>query len=132
MEDSQCTDLEIELFRRLKEEFPANVGLVFQSYLKRPLDDIKGLQDLNSNHIPINYRLCKGIYVEPEEIAYKNNNEINEHFLKDLEYMFENKKSIRLMNKNSTKLLNYNQYQQQIPSQLQSIHLETLQRGWHF
>jgi proline dehydrogenase len=28
MEDSPCTDLEIELFRRLKAEFPASVGLV--------------------------------------------------------------------------------------------------------
>ncbi len=91
MEDSQCTDLEIDMFRKLKEEFPKNVGLVFQSYLKRTLDDIKGLQDLNTAEIPISYRLCKGIYVEPEEIAFKKRDEINEHFLKDLEYMFQHK-----------------------------------------
>jgi proline dehydrogenase len=91
MEDSQCTDLEIELFRRLKKEFPGNVGLVFQSYMKRTLDDIKNLQDLNSPGNPINYRLCKGIYVEPEEIAFKKKEEINHHFLKDLEYMFQHK-----------------------------------------
>ena len=91
MEDSQCVDLELELFRKLKEEFPKNVGLVFQSYLKRTLDDIKGLQDLSSTETPINYRLCKGIYVEPAEIAYKKYEEINEHFLTDLEYMFQNK-----------------------------------------
>ncbi len=41
MEDSPCTTLEIELFRRLKTEFPLNVGLVVQAYLKRTLDDIK-------------------------------------------------------------------------------------------
>ncbi len=91
MEDSQCVDLELEIFRKLKEEFPKNVGLVFQAYLKRTLDDIKGLQDLNSAELPINYRLCKGIYVEPAEIAYKKYEEINEHFLTDLEYMFQNK-----------------------------------------
>lgn len=90
MEDSQCTDLEIELFRKLKSEFPKNVGLVFQSYLKRTLDDIKNLQDLNTNEVPISYRLCKGIYVEPAEIAYKKNEEINKYFLEDLEYMFAN------------------------------------------
>ena len=50
MEDSPCTDLEIELFRKLKTEFPANVGLVIQAYLKRTLDDIKGLSDLNSEN----------------------------------------------------------------------------------
>ncbi len=90
MEDSQCVDKEIKLFRRLKDEFPENVGLVFQAYLKRTLDDIKGLGDLNTASNPINYRLCKGIYVEPAEIAYKKYHEINEHFLSDLEYMFEN------------------------------------------
>lgn len=90
MEDSQCVDLELDLFRKLKEEFPKNVGLVFQAYLKRTLDDIKGLQDLHSEDNLINYRLCKGIYVEPAEIAYKKYDEINEHFLIDLEYMFQN------------------------------------------
>jgi proline dehydrogenase len=91
MEDSQCVDLELELFRKIKTEFPKNVGLVFQAYLKRTLDDVKNLQDLNSEKLPINYRLCKGIYVEPAEIAYKKYEEINEHFLEDLEFMFQNK-----------------------------------------
>jgi proline dehydrogenase len=91
MEDSQCVDKEIRLFRRLKAEFPENVGLVFQAYLKRTLDDIKDLKDIHSEKNPVNYRLCKGIYVEPPEIAYKKYNEINEHFLIDLEYMFQQK-----------------------------------------
>jgi proline dehydrogenase len=91
MEDSGCTDLEIELFRKLKKEYPGNVGLVVQAYLKRTLDDIKNLSDLNSTENPLNFRLCKGIYIEPEKIAYKKYEEINQHFLEDLEYMFRNK-----------------------------------------
>ncbi|MBU1014404.1 MAG: proline dehydrogenase family protein [Bacteroidetes bacterium] len=91
MEDSQCVDLELDLFRKIKTEFPKNVGLVFQAYLKRTLNDIRSLQDLNSNETPINYRLCKGIYVEPAEIAYKKYEEINQHYMEDLEYMFQNK-----------------------------------------
>jgi len=91
MEDSPCTDLEIELFRRLKAEFPANVGLVVQAYLKRTLSDVKGLADLNNSEHPLSFRLCKGIYVEPEAIAYKDHDEINLHFLEDLEYMLSNK-----------------------------------------
>lgn len=90
MEDSPCTDLEIELFRRLKEEFPGNVGLVFQAYMKRTLQDLKTLKDLHSSKSPLNFRLCKGIYVEPEAIAYKNYQEINEHYLEDLEFMLSN------------------------------------------
>lgn len=91
MEDSPCTDLEIELFRRLRKEFPANVGLVVQANLKRTLDDLKALSDLNDETFPLNFRLCKGIYVEPEAISYKKYEEINMHFLEDLEYIFQNK-----------------------------------------
>ncbi len=90
MEDSQCVDLEIELYRRLKAEFPKNVGLVVQAYLKRTLKDLENLMDIHSKEIPLNYRLCKGIYVEPAEIAYKKYLEINEHFLIDLEFMLKN------------------------------------------
>lgn len=88
MEDSQCVDLEIELFRKLKAEFPGNVGLVFQAYLKRTRKDIENLLDLHSKENPVSYRLCKGIYVESPEIAYKKYEEINKHFLEDLEFMF--------------------------------------------
>ncbi len=91
MEDSPCTDLEIELFRKLKNEFPENVGLVFQSYLKRTHQDIKDLKDLHSDEVPLNFRLCKGIYVEPDSICYTKYEEINEHLLEDLELMFHEK-----------------------------------------
>ena len=91
MEDSPCTDDEIDLFRRLQTEFRGNVGLVVQAYLKRTLNDIKGLSDLNSEKHPLNFRLCKGIYVESEKIAYKKYEEINQHYLEDLEYMLKNK-----------------------------------------
>jgi proline dehydrogenase len=89
MEDSQCVDLEIELFRKLKAEFPKNVGLVFQAYLIRTKKDLENLLDIHSKEIPISYRLCKGIYVESPEIAYKKYEEINKHFLEDLEFMFK-------------------------------------------
>ncbi len=91
MEDSPCTDFEIELFRRLKAEFPANVGLVLQAYLKRTYKDIENMLDMNSPETPLSFRLCKGIYNEPEAIAYKKYDEINQHFLEDLELIFRNK-----------------------------------------
>lgn len=89
MEDSPCTDMEIDMYRKLKEEFPANVGLVVQSYLKRTHKDIENLKDINGPEHPVNLRVCKGIYVEPETIAYKDYREINTHFLDDVEYMFQ-------------------------------------------
>ena len=90
MEDSPCIDLEIELFRKLHAEFPKNVGLVFQAYMKRTLQDLENLLDIHSKETPLNYRLCKGIYVEPAEIAYKDHGEVNQHFLEDLEFLFKN------------------------------------------
>lgn len=90
MEDSPCTDMEIDIYRRLKAEFPKNVGLVVQAYLKRTYQDINNLMDIHTTDTPLNYRLCKGIYVEPAAIAYKKYEEINQHFLEDLEYMLKN------------------------------------------
>ena len=90
MEDSQCVDMEIELFRKLKSEFPENVGLVLQSYMKRTPSDIEKMMDLNTSKSPVNYRLCKGIYVEPEDIAYQKYEKVNSQFLENLETMFQN------------------------------------------
>ena len=90
MEDSTCTDDEIQLYRRLKEEFPSRVGLVLQAYLKRTLDDIKGMMDCHTAASPLNFRLCKGIYVEDQSIAYKAYQEVRDHYLEDLEFMLKN------------------------------------------
>jgi proline dehydrogenase len=49
------------------------------------------MMDLHSDEIPLNYRLCKGIYVEPEEIAFRNYEKVNEKFLENLEYLLLNK-----------------------------------------
>ncbi|RXQ96768.1 proline dehydrogenase [Ancylomarina salipaludis] len=89
MEDSPCVDKEIDMFRRLKKEFPKNVGLVVQAYLKRTLSDLENMMDMQ-NGTGLNYRLCKGIYVEPAEIAYKKYEEINENYIKDLDFMLKN------------------------------------------
>lgn len=91
MEDSQCVDVELDIFRKLKLEFPQNVGLVLQAYLRRTQSDLEKLNDLNSDDYPISFRLCKGIYVEPENIAFKDFEEVQQNFLNDLEFMFKNK-----------------------------------------
>jgi proline dehydrogenase len=91
MEDSSCVDMEIELFKKLRLEFPKNVGLVLQAYLRRTMSDLENLNSLNSEADPINFRLCKGIYVEPEKIAYKDYQEVRDNFLNHLDYMFRNK-----------------------------------------
>ena len=91
MEDSKCVDAELEMFEKLRKEFPKNVGLVLQAYLRRTKSDLIKLNKLNAEISPLNFRLCKGIYVEPVKIAFKGYQEIRDNFLLDLEYMFQNK-----------------------------------------
>lgn len=79
MEDSPYTDLTFNLYKRLRENFD-NVGVVIQAYLKRTFDDAVVLNKLGTN-----YRLCKGIYVEPPAIAYKDKQVIRDNYLKVLE-----------------------------------------------
>jgi proline dehydrogenase len=76
MEDSSCTTDTIRLYDLLRKEYP-NVGLVIQAYMRRSLQDIRGLMQ---NGAPTNIRMCKGIYIEPRSIAYKNRELINKNF----------------------------------------------------
>lgn len=81
MEDSPFTDATIKMFKRLKEKYD-NVGIVVQAYLKRTLSDVKSLNSLGTN-----YRLCKGIYIEPEEISYKDYQKVRDNYLEILKQM---------------------------------------------
>jgi proline dehydrogenase len=83
MEDSPFTDKTLNLYKRIYADYK-NVGVVIQSYMKRSLDDVISL-----NKIGTNYRLCKGIYVEPASIAYKGKQEVRDNFLKILDQMFK-------------------------------------------
>lgn len=90
MEDSQCTDMELVLYKRLLEEFPGHVGIVLQAYLKRTLNDLADLVSFDQGRRLINVRICKGIYTEPAEIAFKKKEEINQNYLKALDFMLAN------------------------------------------
>ena len=90
MEDSTCTDDEIVLYKRLKDEFPNRVGLVVQAYMRRTLGDVKMLHKGATKSSPVNFRLCKGIYIEDKSIAYKEYQEVRDHYLEDLEFMLQN------------------------------------------
>jgi proline dehydrogenase len=84
MEDSPYTDLTFEVYKRIYEDY-SNVGVVLQAYLKRTYNDTIVLNKLGTN-----YRLCKGIYVEPSTIAYKEKQTIRDNFMKCLELMLKN------------------------------------------
>lgn len=83
MEDSPYTDATFNLYRRLREKYN-NVGVVIQAYLKRSYNDVAELDKMGTN-----YRLCKGIYIEPAAIAYKGKQEVRDNYLKILELMLD-------------------------------------------
>ena len=71
MEDSSTTDDTLRLYRELRSAGHANLGVVLQARLRRTLADAQGLD---------NVRICKGIYLEPPEIAYDDAEQIRESF----------------------------------------------------
>lgn len=74
MEDSPVTTATLDIYRRLREDFD-NVGFVIQAYLRRSLADLVSMRELRPS-----VRVCKGIYVEPRAIAYKQRDVIVNNF----------------------------------------------------
>jgi proline dehydrogenase len=75
MESSDNTDDTFEIYNSLKNKY-SGVGVVLQAYLKRSINDIENLASPK-----FNARICKGIYKEDSEIAYKEQDMINNNFL---------------------------------------------------
>jgi len=84
MEDASTTDDTLRLYRELRAAGHDNVGVVFQARLKRTLRDIRDLAELQPN-----VRLCKGIYLEAPEIAYRDFDSIRASFVQALDELLE-------------------------------------------
>ena len=76
MEDSSTTDDTLRAYRELREAGHENVGVVLQACLRRTVDDVRAHADLG-----LNVRICKGIYLEPAEIAYQGFQEVRDNFM---------------------------------------------------
>jgi proline dehydrogenase len=84
MEDSSTTDDTLRLYRELRAEGHDNVGIVLQARLKRTVDDVHALVELKPN-----VRLCKGIYLERPEIAYRDYEAVRSNFVQALEALWD-------------------------------------------
>ncbi|MDP6869815.1 MAG: proline dehydrogenase family protein [Candidatus Poseidoniaceae archaeon] len=68
MEDHRVTDDTIQVMLDMHKKGLKNVGVVLQARLFRTLDDIEDIErKLGSD---ADYRICKGIYLEPSDIAH--------------------------------------------------------------
>lgn len=74
MEDSRYTGQTIDLYADAQARH-GNLGVCVQAYLRRTPTDLERLIPLGG-HI----RLCKGAYVEPGEIAYQGNDDVDAAF----------------------------------------------------
>ena len=84
MEDSSTTDDTLGLYRQLREGGHDNVGIVLQAYLRRSAADLAALADLRPN-----VRLCKGIYVEPPELAFQDPEQIRASYVSLLDRLLD-------------------------------------------
>ncbi len=66
MEGSPYTVRTLTIYRRLRKQF-SNCGIVIQAYLHRSRADVEALIAEGIGH----FRLCKGAYDEPADIAYR-------------------------------------------------------------
>ncbi|MGZ4317775.1 MAG: proline dehydrogenase family protein [Gaiellaceae bacterium] len=84
MEDSSTTGETLRLYRELRAAGHDNVGIVLQARLKRTLADVAELAELRPN-----VRLCKGIYLEPAEIAFREFDAIRISFVQVLQALWD-------------------------------------------
>lgn len=79
MEDRTTTDTTLWIYQTLQPEL-GNLGVVLQAYMRRTLDDIAALPADGAN-----VRLCKGIYIEPREHAWKSFEAVRLNYLAALD-----------------------------------------------
>jgi len=86
MEDHTTTNRTLQLYADLRKKYK-NVGVVLQAYLRRTVKDI---EDLSKKVDGLNFRICKGIYVEPHSIAWKDYDIVRKNYEYLLEAAFKN------------------------------------------
>lgn len=83
MEDSNVTQVTIDIFKRLRAEFGLNdVGIVLQSYLRRTYSDAQELVKL-----PARIRICKGAYNEPPEVAFPDKKDVDDNYIRVMQLL---------------------------------------------
>lgn len=83
MEDRTTTDATLRIYHHLFARY-GNLGVVLQAYMHRTLRDIEELPREGAS-----VRLCKGIYVEPRQHAWKGYETVRANFVRALEKMID-------------------------------------------
>ena len=81
MEDHTTTDSTLSILRELRKDFP-ETGAVLQAMLHRTEADCRALAYEGSR-----VRLCKGAYMEPEDVAFQDKLEIDKSYVRCLKVL---------------------------------------------
>jgi proline dehydrogenase len=81
MEDHTTTDRTLDTLRELRKDFP-ETGAVLQAALHRTEADCRALAHEGSR-----VRLCKGAYLEPEEVAFQDRIDIDKSYVRCLKVL---------------------------------------------
>jgi proline dehydrogenase len=84
MEDSSTTGSTLNLYERLRSDGFKNLGVVIQANMRRSEEDVRRLIPLKAN-----VRLCKGAYLEPEEISFRDKEKIRLNYLNILKMLLD-------------------------------------------
>ncbi|MEE2877273.1 MAG: proline dehydrogenase family protein [Candidatus Neomarinimicrobiota bacterium] len=90
MENTPYTDTTLALYENCKSNY-TGVGPVLQAYLRRSEGDLQRI-----NRESLNVRICKGIYREPEEMAFQGRKEIRDSFIQLVQYGLTNGATIAI------------------------------------
>ncbi len=77
MESSDYTQRTLDFFETLWSSGTKNCGIVLQSMLRRTEADTKW-----ANERGVRVRLCKGAYMEPEDVAYPGKQDVDANFVR--------------------------------------------------
>ncbi len=81
MEDHTTTDSTLAILRELRQDFP-ETGAVLQAALHRTESDCRDLAHEGSR-----VRLCKGAYLEPEEVAFQDRVDVDRSYIRCLKVL---------------------------------------------
>lgn len=75
MEDSPHTDATLSIVHDMYRRHP-NTGAVLQAYMRRSIEDVQRVIEAG-----FSVRLCKGIYDEPRQVAYKDFATVRQNYI---------------------------------------------------
>ncbi|GIN05280.1 proline dehydrogenase [Planomonospora venezuelensis] len=81
MEDHTTTDSTLSILRELRKDFP-ETGAVLQAMLRRTEADCRALAYEGSR-----VRLCKGAYMEPEQVAFQDRIDVDRSYVRCLKVL---------------------------------------------